>query len=197
MSTTAGRGANQVALTATAKAVCAREVSDQATVAIRTIPALQLEAVDGTDPIRVGANTTYTITVRNEGSGPDNNITVKATLPPEMRFVRGGGASDVRAEGQNITFAPIPTLASNANATWTVEVTALRPGDTRFAMEMTSASLTQPVVETESTRVVGDAANDPGAAPAAPGAPGAAPAPGPGAAPAPGAAPRSPAAPPR
>jgi uncharacterized repeat protein (TIGR01451 family) len=184
VSTGAARGANQVALTATAKAVCAREVSDQAAVAMRTIPALLLEAVDRTDPIRVGANTTYTITVRNQGSGADHNIAVKATLPPEMRFVRGGGASEVRADGQNLTFAPVPTLEPKADATWTVEVTGVRPGDLRFAIEMTSASLTQPVVETESTRVVGDAATDPGAEPAAPGA-------------APAPAPRTPVTPPR
>jgi hypothetical protein len=48
----------------------------------------------------------------------------------------------------------VPTLAAGASATWTVEVKAVRAGDARFGIEMTSDSLTKPVDESESTRVI-------------------------------------------
>jgi uncharacterized repeat protein (TIGR01451 family) len=157
VSSRAGRAAGDLKLTATATATCAKEASDDATVAIRTIPALQLECVDGTDPVRVGGNIVYTITVRNEGSGPDTNVNVRADIPEEMDYVGAGrGASDVKANGRRITMATIPTLAAGATATWTVEVKANRAGDVRFGVELTSDSLTKPAGETEPTRIINE-----------------------------------------
>jgi len=158
ITTRADRTANAVQLTTAAMATCARQASDSASVAIRTAPALQIECVDGADPIRVGANTTYTITVKNEGTGPDSNVTVKAALPAELQYVgtRDRNAGDVKVEGQTITFGPIKTLAPGATATWTIEATAVGAGDVRFGMELTSESLTKPAMETEPTRIVGD-----------------------------------------
>jgi uncharacterized repeat protein (TIGR01451 family) len=156
-------GQPNASLTAAAQATCARPAQDSASVNILTIPALQLECVDGQDPVIVGQNTTYTVTVRNEGSGADNNIELKAVLPPELQFVRAGagGASNITAQGQNLTFGPVPTLASGATATWTIEVKALRPADARFYVEMNSSSLGRPAAETEPTRITtGDAARD-------------------------------------
>jgi uncharacterized repeat protein (TIGR01451 family) len=158
VSTRAGRQAGNLQLTATASATCAKQASNSASVTIATAPALQLEAVDGTDPIRVGGTTTYTITVKNEGTGPDTNVLVRATLPPEMQYVATNqkNATDVKVEGQNLTFGPVKTLAPGATAAWTIEAKALQPGDVRFSLELTSDSLTKPAVETEPTRIVGD-----------------------------------------
>lgn len=170
VTTTPARASDQVTLTATAEAVCARPVNGNAAVAIRTVPALQLETVDGTDPIQVGQTTIYTITVRNEGSGPDRDVRLKATLPAELKFVRGAGASQVTADGQNLTFGPIATLAPGAAANWTVEVAAQRPGDVLFRLELQSASVQQPATETEPTKIIatgpGGAAKDQTATPA-------------------------------
>ena len=158
ITTRSDRAANAVQLTATASATCAKQASDSASVAIRTAPALQIECVDGSDPIRVGANTTYTIAVKNEGTGPDSNVMVKAALPAELQYVgtRDKNAGDVKVDGQIVTFGPIGTLAPGAMATWTIEAKALRAGDVRFGMELTSDSLTKPAIETEPTRIVGD-----------------------------------------
>jgi uncharacterized repeat protein (TIGR01451 family) len=148
-----GQAAGQVTLTATAEATCARPASDKGAVAIRTIPALLLEAVDNPDPVQVGTNTTYTVTVKNQGSGPDANIRLVATLPPELKFVRGGGASEIRADGQKLTFAPISTLAAQQVVTWTVEAQAASPGDVRFEVSCQSDSISQPAVKAETTKL--------------------------------------------
>jgi uncharacterized repeat protein (TIGR01451 family) len=150
----AGRQAGDLRLSATAEATCAKAVTDTATVPIRVVPALQIESIDAQDPVRVGGNTFYTISVKNEGSGPDSNLRLRATLPEELEFVGGGGASQVTAEGRTITFAPIQSLAAGQTANWRVEVRAVRPGDARFTIEMTSESLTRPVAESEPTRIV-------------------------------------------
>lgn len=152
ITTRAGRDA-RASLTAAAEAVCAKPVTDQAAVEIRTIPALQLEVVDGEDPVQIGANTTYTINVRNEGSGPDRNIALRGTLPPEMQFVSAKGVTRVTANGRNLTFEPVGELAAGAAATWTVVVKALRAADTRFGLELNSAALGRPAVETEPTTI--------------------------------------------
>ena len=93
----AGSKAGTVGLKATAQSTCARPAIGDASVAIRSIAALQLECIDGQDPVRVGAETTYTVTVRNEGTGPDENIALKGTLPNELEFVSAapGNASAV------------------------------------------------------------------------------------------------------
>jgi uncharacterized repeat protein (TIGR01451 family) len=157
ITTRAPRQAGNLQLTATASATCAKQASDSASVAIRTSPALQIECVDGQDPIRVGGTTTYTIVVKNEGTGPDTNVTIRASLPPELQYVGAQkNPADVKVDGNNITFGPVKTLAPGATATWTIEAKALKPGDLRFGMELTSDSLTKPAVETEPTRVVGE-----------------------------------------
>ncbi|HEX8323267.1 MAG TPA: CARDB domain-containing protein [Tepidisphaeraceae bacterium] len=152
----AGRQAGNLGLTATAEDPCAKPARDMAQVAIRSIPALQLECIDGEDPVRVGANTTYTITVRNEGSGPDQNVTLKGTLPPQMTFVSAGASNptQVSADGKNITFGPVATLPAGQVATWTITVKADAPADAQFYLELTAASLTSPAFESEPTKIL-------------------------------------------
>jgi uncharacterized repeat protein (TIGR01451 family) len=156
VSTRAGRQAGTLTLNANATAVCAKPATASAGVNILTVPALQLECIDGSDPVRVGANTTYTITARNEGTGPDKNIALTAKLPPELQFVRSaqGGASAVTAKGQDLTFGPIAELAPGASVTWTIEVKALKAGDVRFYTALNSDSLGEAANETEPTRII-------------------------------------------
>ncbi|MDB5297005.1 MAG: hypothetical protein JWO31_2988 [Phycisphaerales bacterium] len=156
-----GGAGGTASLTAAVAATCARPAQDSASVTVLTVPALRLECVDSVDPVGVNGNTVYTINVKNQGNGPDNTIALKAVVPPEFTFVKGGGATPVTASGQNLTFAPVAALAPGAEVNWTVEVKAAKPGDARFYVEMTSGSLSRPVAENESTRVLsGDAAQD-------------------------------------
>jgi uncharacterized repeat protein (TIGR01451 family) len=156
VTTRSGRQAGDLRLTATAQARCAAEATNAASVAIRTVPALRLECVDTTDPVRVDGTSAYTIRVTNTGSGPDRDINVAATVPAELQYVGEGqgGTTRIQADGQKLRMGTVPTLAPGASAQWIVQVRAVRPGDARFGVEMTSASLTKPVDESESTRVI-------------------------------------------
>ena len=139
------------------KAVCAEEVTSSTRTKIMTIPALVLEAVDLSDPVRVGENVVYRITVTNQGSGPDNNITVTAELPPELDFVSYKGATDGKADkgqkGEVVKFAPVATLAPGRTAMWELTAKANKPGDVRFEVQLQSESLTKPAYENEPTRL--------------------------------------------
>lgn len=120
---------------------------------IKGIPAILLECVDDPDPIEVGGQLNYTITVTNQGTATDTNITVVCTLPPEQEFVKAGGAATAAAEGKSVKFVPVPTLAPKAAATFTVTVKGIKAADSRFKVSMKSDQTDSPVEETESTHI--------------------------------------------
>lgn len=137
--------------TATAKAVCAEAVTATSRIAIRGIPGLLLEVIDIDDPIEVGDNETYIITVTNQGSAQANNVVIATELEEAMSFVSAGGATPGRLDGNNVVFEPLRSLAAKAKATWTVVVRAETPGDIRFGTTLNADELDRDVVESEST----------------------------------------------
>ena len=148
-----GTEAAALETTARARAACAAEVTGTSRTKVMTIAALLLEAVDLSDPVRVGENVTYRITVTNQGSGPDTNIRVTAKLPNEEQYVSARGTTEATAEGQTVRFAPIPTLAAGRSAQWEMTVTAKQAGDVRFDVQLESDSLTKPGSKSEPTRL--------------------------------------------
>lgn len=140
---------------ATVSAMCAKG-SAKAVTAVRGISAILLECVDAPDPIEVGSLETYTITVTNQGTAVGTNIVIKCTLPAEQRFISAIAPTKEVAEGQTITFAPLKSLAPKAKATYKIVIKALKAGDVRFAVSLTSDQLKTPVDETESTHQYAD-----------------------------------------
>lgn len=149
--TLSGQTAGVLKNDVTAQARCAQAVTATAQTSLGGIPALLLEVVDVTDPIEVGQNQTYVITVTNQGSADDTDIKIVANLEDTMEFVSAGGATRAAAQGKTITFEPLPSLAPKAKAEWKVVVKAVNSGDVRFKIDMNSDQLTRPVAETESS----------------------------------------------
>jgi len=135
-----------------ATAVCA-EASAEASTEVVGIPAILLECVDIADPIEVGENETYRITVTNQGSAQDTNIVVTCTLPTEQKFVSADGPTEAKAVGNTVVFEPLKFLAPGDNVVYTVIVQALKAGDVRFAVKLESDQMESPASETESTRL--------------------------------------------
>lgn len=129
------------------------EAQAECQLVVKGIPAILLECVDDPDPVEVGSQTTYTIIVTNQGSETGTNIAITCTLPPEQEFVKAGGPTEARADGKVVTFAPLPSLAPRAKATFLVTTKGVRPGDSRFAVSMKSDQIDSPVTETESTNI--------------------------------------------
>jgi len=138
---------------AKASGVCAPEVRAECSTKVQGIPAVLLEMVDDPDPVEVGGQTTYTITATNQGSMTDTNIRITCTMEDCEQFVTCGGATQGTAQGLVVKFAPLPSLAPKARATWTVTVKAVKEMNTRFKVTMNTDTLTRDVEETESTNL--------------------------------------------
>ncbi len=149
--TLSGASAQAYATNASVNAACAATVTEACSTQVRGIPAILLEVVDITDPVEVGSETTYLITVTNQGSAPDTNVQIKVTLAAEQSLVSATGATSASPSGRTVTFAPLPSLGVGQQAIWRVTVRADAEGDVRFLTEMTSDNLTSPVMETEAT----------------------------------------------
>jgi len=137
----------------TARADCADAAGASTQTTVKTIAALAMQVTDNEVPVRIGEAATYRITLKNGGSGPDRNIKVVATLPPQLKLVQTTGPTPGTAEGSKVAFAPLNKLDAGQSVSWLVEVRAEEAGDVRFRVEMTSESLSEPVIETQSTRL--------------------------------------------
>ena len=149
MPTRGGELANSI----TASAYCTESVTVSAKTSVAGIAGVLLEVGDVDDPVQVKNQTTYVITVTNQGSAPSTNIRIACTLEESERYASSSGPTVGTLEGSNVTFAPLATLSPRAKATWNVVVTALKPGDIRFKVIMNTDQLTRPVEETEATHL--------------------------------------------
>ena len=103
--------APQVINVATATADGGLQDRAEAPLEIRGIAAYRLEVIDTKDPVEVGGNTTYKITVTNTGSLAGNRVEIVAQVPAEMKVVNVQGPSSSHANGQTIMFDPMDSLA--------------------------------------------------------------------------------------
>jgi uncharacterized repeat protein (TIGR01451 family) len=145
-------GAETIRAEAMAKAECAQPASANAQTMVEGVSAILLEVVDLEDPVEVGQNVTYVITVTNQGSAPDTNIAITCNLESTQQFVSATGVTNATSTGSTISFSPLASLAPKATATWKVVVKATSASDTRFKTSMTSSQLGRPVEETEATK---------------------------------------------
>ncbi len=139
---------------ATARAVCADGEAEHV-MEIKGIPAILLEVIDLQDPIEVGGNVTYEITVTNQGSAVGNNIRVSAVIPSQQEYVSSDGITQATAEGTKVNFAPLPSLAPGAKATFRLTARCVSEGDSRIRVSMVSdeTEAQGAIEETESTRI--------------------------------------------
>jgi len=139
---------------AKAQGVCCQEASAVAKSDVEGIAALLLEAVDSEDPIQVGGNEKFYITVTNQGSAPDTNIIVKVSFEDQLDYVSSTGPTKAQSvEPKSVEFAPLASLAPGQKATWEVTAKALAEGDHRTSVKLTSDVLSRSVDETESTHI--------------------------------------------
>jgi len=138
--------------TAKADAECAETVVTSCETVLSGIPAILLEVVDVSDPIKVNADEAYIISVTNQGSGEDTNISLQCTIENGMQYISSSGPTQASVEGNIITFEPLAKLGPKAKVQWRVNVKAVGTGDMRFKVIMNTDQISRPVGETEATR---------------------------------------------
>jgi uncharacterized repeat protein (TIGR01451 family) len=128
----------------------------QKAVTVEGIAALNFSVVDRDDPIEVGGETSYEITVVNQGSKAASNVQITAIVPPGLRAVAGHGDTRHAVQGDRVVFAPILQLGPKAETTFQVQVQGVRDGDHRLKVQITTDEIREPITKEESTRVYSD-----------------------------------------
>lgn len=89
---------------------------------------LAVTLADSPDPLRLGGNLTYTLTVVNNGPSPATNVVATDTLPAGVTFVSAMSTVGTASQASGIVTAQIGTLANGASATVTIVVTPTMAG---------------------------------------------------------------------
>jgi uncharacterized repeat protein (TIGR01451 family) len=129
----------------------------QAALEIFGLAALRLELGDQGDPAEVAKKVLYQAVVTNTGTLAASDIEVKITIPAETKLVAVKGATPEKetVAGQVIVFPKATNVAPQQRLVYQVEVEAIRAGDARCKVEVTSPALEGgPIFEEESTRIL-------------------------------------------
>ena len=118
-----------------AHAVVAQEAAD-----------LGLAIADAPDPVAVGGQLTYTITVTNDGPSDATGVLVIDDLPPEVTFI--SAVPECGIDGP--LFCDIGNLATGATATLTIVVTPTSANDQLRNMVRVQGSPTDPNTRNDS-----------------------------------------------
>jgi uncharacterized repeat protein (TIGR01451 family) len=138
---------------ATARSDFVEPVTDCAAVRLEGVTGLLIEVVDYNDPIRIGEQERYTVTVLNQGNKPASNVGIAMILDDRTEFVSLTGPTSLVRTGEGVRVRPLDRLDPGDSATWEVIVQGEGAGDSRFRVRMTADELNRPVFEAESTRI--------------------------------------------
>jgi uncharacterized repeat protein (TIGR01451 family) len=125
-------------------------------VVVEGLAALLFQLSHTKDPVEIGGETTYEITVVNQGSKASSNLQVTVSLPDELKPLAAGGQTRYTIENNKVIFEKIPQLAPKSVAAFRVRAQGIRAGDLRVSCQLMSDELQRPVIKEESTRVYAD-----------------------------------------
>jgi uncharacterized repeat protein (TIGR01451 family) len=109
--------------------------------------------VDTTDPVPVGGQTTYTVTVINQGTIAVHAISITFTLPTQFSFAAATGPTGFTVSGKTITFTPLAVLNAGATVTFTVTVTATAAGNVVCSVTRSYTEFATPITLQEGTTI--------------------------------------------
>ena len=135
-----------------ASGVVAQLVETWCATRVSGIPAVLFEVIDIDDPIEVGQQDIYELSVINQGSTTLTNVKIVCTLEPSQQYVSCTGATTAQSQENVITLTPLSTLSPKDTAKWQIVVKSMASGDVRFTAELASDQFQRPIKETEATR---------------------------------------------
>jgi len=128
--------------------------STQACTLWKGVTGVQLEMLDDPDPIQVGETAKYTVRVTNQGSSMDiTELNIVATLPAELDVVPGTVSDGGVVSGKTITWPSVASVAPKSVVVRTYTAKALKAGDARTKVAITTPLRKDPIDEFESTTI--------------------------------------------
>jgi len=132
------------------------KVEQELKTAVEGLSAILMEVIDVDDPVEVASDTAYEIKVTNTGTKAETDVKLICTIPAQLKLKNVQSTQKYDVVGNEIIFQPLPKLAPRADIVFKLTVTAVAKGDARFKASLTSASLVEPVIKVEPTKVYGD-----------------------------------------
>jgi uncharacterized repeat protein (TIGR01451 family) len=99
---------------------------------------LALTKADAPDPVRLGSNLTYTITIANQGPDTATLTRVTDTLPAGVAFVLAGASQGACSHAAGVVTCNLGSLSASGSATVTIVVRTTAEGTAQNAASVTS-----------------------------------------------------------
>jgi uncharacterized repeat protein (TIGR01451 family) len=132
-------------------------ISDaQFSTSVEGTPALAMEITDLDDPVEVGNETAYEITVTNEGSAPARSVALVCEIPAGLNVLKANGPVDCIKQKDSVSFNPVVELAPGNSITYRVHVIGTTGGHHRLRARLTSDSTPEALTADELTKFYGE-----------------------------------------
>jgi uncharacterized repeat protein (TIGR01451 family) len=117
---------------------------------------LQPSIAEEGNPVAVGKQTTYRVSVTNNGGAAEEQVVVSVTVPDQTTPVAMSiaGPTPGKANGKTVRFAPVPSLAPGKTLDFTVAARADAPGAGLARVEVTSKNQKTPVASESDTTII-------------------------------------------
>ncbi len=114
--------------------------------------AAHLNIIDGVDPMGVGEQGSYTVTITNQSAdSPMTNVRVSVTVPAQLTIVSAEGGA---ISGGTVTYTAVPSLGAGQEIKYTINVEANSAGDVVASATLRYDEFGQPITAQEGTTIV-------------------------------------------
>ena len=116
---------------------------------------LHVSTYDTDDPVEIGKQTVYVITVRNEGTSAATNVALKNIIPLEMEFVKAEGPTDYvyDKKAHELQFQNVAILQPGDKLTYKIVCKAIKQGSAKNTARVKYAEFDRPIIDEEGTSI--------------------------------------------
>ena len=122
-------------------------------VVVDQLAELFFEVDDRDDPIEVNGETEYRVRVVNQGSKAATNVKINVEMPGGIQATNTQGPTKGSLSGQNVSFAPVASLAPRSELIYKIKAKGTRDGVHQIKVLLSSNERREAVAKQESTKV--------------------------------------------
>jgi uncharacterized repeat protein (TIGR01451 family) len=108
------------------------------------------------NPVKVGNEVTYIVTITNGAANPEPQVKLTATFPDSLQLVAQpeGPTVPVRTDAPTIQFNPILELRGGESQSYIFRFRSLRTGPAQVTAAVTSQNQIQPLTKSETVNII-------------------------------------------